>query len=104
MPTPIFTEELIWLISQKQDKLEAGHGLEINNGIIDISPSLLDTYIHNQAAASSDWTINHNLEKYPSVTVVDSAGSAVMGETLYIDANKIRIIFSAPFSGRAYLN
>ena len=62
------------------------------------------TYVYNQMSASAEWTITHNLDKYPSVTVVDSAGNAIMGELRYISANSLVVSFSAPFSGKAYLN
>jgi len=57
-----------------------------------------------QASASATWTIEHNLEKFPSVTVIDSANNVVYGNTTYIDENNLTINFSAPFSGKAYLN
>lgn len=66
------------------------------------SPST--TYIHEQGYASSQWTIYHFLGKYPSVTIVDSSGMAVMGEVTYSDENKVIVTFSSPFSGKAYLN
>ena len=62
------------------------------------------TYIHNQSTASAEWTINHNLNKYPSVTVVDSAGTICDGTVTYIDANTIVCNFNGAFSGTAYLN
>lgn len=63
-----------------------------------------NTYVFIQSIPSSIWTINHNLNKAPSVTVIDSAGSMVMGEINYIDMNNITIIFSGAFSGKALLN
>lgn len=57
-----------------------------------------------QASAEATWTIQHNLGKYPSVTVVDSANTVVIGEVQYVDLNNITITFSAAFSGKAYLN
>ena len=68
---------------------------------------LIDTdkrYVHTQNTSSSVWTINHSLEKFPSVTVVDSGGSIVLGEITYTDDNNITLTFSAAFSGVAYLN
>jgi hypothetical protein len=62
------------------------------------------TYLHNQSTTSDIWNIEHNLDKYPSVTVVDSGGSVVEGEVDYIDRNNITLAFSGAFSGRAYLN
>lgn len=63
-----------------------------------------NTYVFIQSIPSSVWTINHNLNKAPSVTVIDSAGSIVMGEINYIDMNNIIITFSGAFSGKALLN
>lgn len=62
------------------------------------------TYTHTQITPAAIWTIKHNLEKYPSVTVVDSAGSVVLGAVKYISENEIEITFSAAFSGKVYLN
>lgn len=60
--------------------------------------------VYNKNVPSNEWIINHNLEKYPSVTVVDSANSIITGEVTYIDMNNLKITFQAAFSGRAYLN
>lgn len=62
------------------------------------------TYIHEQNIASNQWVINHNLNKKPSITVVDSADNIVMGEENYIDNNTLVIKFKSNFKGRAYLN
>lgn len=62
------------------------------------------TYEHIQSTASAEWSIAHNLGKFPSVTVVDSAGTVVYGDVTYIDSNNLKITFSAEFGGTAYLN
>ena len=62
------------------------------------------SHAHNQAAASSAWVITHNLNKYPSVTITDSANDEVEGEVRYNGLNSLTVTFSAPFSGKAYLN
>lgn len=61
-------------------------------------------YVHSQTLASSTWTIAHNLNKFPSVTVVDSAGTVVNGEIKYVNKNEVNLIFSSEFSGKAYFN
>lgn len=66
--------------------------------------NLSDTYIHDQAVAASVWTINHNLGKYPSITVVDTGGNVVTGKYSYPDTNTIVAEFNAAFKGTAYLN
>ena len=62
------------------------------------------TYIYEHPAVSDTWTITHNLDKYPSVTVVDSAGTVVIGDVQYTDENTLVVTFAAAFSGTAYLN
>lgn len=61
-------------------------------------------YEHRQTEASSVWVIVHNLDKWPSVTVVDDAGNVVVGDVVYVNKDTVRVVFSAEFSGRAYLN
>lgn len=63
------------------------------------------TKIFIQSVASSRWTILHGMNKYPSVTIVDSSGQKVEGaDVVYISRSKIEIFFSASFSGKAFLN
>lgn len=62
------------------------------------------TFIYTQGTAARDWDIVHNLNKYPSITVADSAGTVVLGEAEYISQNEVILHFSAPFVGTAYLN
>lgn len=52
----------------------------------------------------SDVTIEHNLNKYPSVTVIDSADDIVVGDVVYLGLNTIRLLFSSSFSGRVTCN
>jgi len=62
------------------------------------------SYVYTQAIAASTWTINHNLGYYPSVTVVDSAGNVVSGDTNYTSENQVVVTFNGSFSGEAYLS
>ena len=59
---------------------------------------------HDQSISSDTWNITHRLGKFPSVTIVDSAGTHVVGDVQYVDISNIIITFSSPFSGIAYLN
>jgi len=61
-------------------------------------------FIHTQSASSSSWVVTHNLNKYPSVTVVDSAGTVVIGAVDYNSLNQATLTFNAPFGGKAYFN
>ena len=67
------------------------------------------TFTHNQSSTSDTWTITHNLNRFPSVTVVDSADTIVYGTVVYNSANQLTITFfqggsALAFSGKAYLN
>jgi hypothetical protein len=62
------------------------------------------TYVHNQISASNIWTINHNQMRFPSVSIVDTAGDLIMADVRYVDLNTIEIRFSGQTSGKAYLN
>ena len=62
------------------------------------------TFDFRQGVPSATWIIQHNLNKYPSATVVDSGKNVNIGDITYDSKNQITIRFSAPFSGEAYLN
>ena len=59
---------------------------------------------HQQGISSTTWTIKHNLNFYPNVTVVDSAGTIVEGEITYTNRNSLVLTFQSAFSGNAYLS
>jgi len=61
-------------------------------------------FTFTQGTPATTWTITHNLGKFPSVSVVDTADTQVYGDVEYIDDNSLRITFSAAFGGKAYLN
>ena len=60
-------------------------------------------FIFEQSVAATEWVIAHTLGGFPSVTVADSAGTAVFGEVKYDSTTQITISFTAAFSGYAYL-
>jgi len=64
----------------------------------------VDTYIHDQAVASNVWVVEHNMGKFPSVTVVDSAGTQFMVQVEYNSKNKLTIYINGSTTGKAYLN
>ena len=82
----------------------AGNGtaISIDNVIKVVSTTLGFTY--TQMTPATVWVINHNLGRYPSITIVDTGGNVVYGDYKYIDTNNMTATFSATFSGSAYLN
>lgn len=77
-------------------------GAVIDAGSVGSSKSVTP-YTHIQDVASTTWTINHNLGRYPQVTIVDSGGNEVVGDLLYNDQYTVTATFGAAFGGRAYL-
>lgn len=69
-----------------------------------VSASIKFKHIHVQAVAATEWNIIHELNCYPSVTVVDATKTEVIGNIEYVDLNTLKVSFSAAFSGEAYLN
>lgn len=57
-----------------------------------------------QTEPSSVWTIEHGLDKHPSVSIVDNEGNLIMGDVQYIDQNTVIVTLAIDFAGKAYLN
>lgn len=63
------------------------------------------SFVYDQGSPDDVWEIQHNLNKKPSVTVVNYYDVVVYGSVEYIDNNNVKITFEAgAFSGRAYFN
>tara|TARA_B110000858_G_scaffold197645_1_gene260073 strand:- start:9 stop:566 length:558 start_codon:yes stop_codon:yes gene_type:complete len=61
-------------------------------------------YVHTQSVSSATWVVTHSLGKHPSVSVTDSAGTAVVGKVDYDSLNQVTLNFKSTFSGKAYFN
>jgi len=61
-------------------------------------------FVHNQASASTTWSITHNMKFFPNVSIVDTALSKVIGEVVYTSENALTVTFSQSFAGKAYLS
>ena len=72
--------------------------------VFTLSTQPAPTFIFNQAVASATWTVNHNLSKFPSVTMVLNTGQKGYGDVTYIDDNNLTITFASAESGKAYMN
>ena len=80
--------------------------LQPNHVLIRSTESLSITaqrHVHTQSTASTTWVITHSLGGRPSITIVDSAGTVVIGEIQYNSNTQITVSFTAAFSGYAYL-
>ena len=72
--------------------------------VFTLSSQGVPTFIFNQNTVATVWNIQHNLGKFPSITVIDTGDTVVTGEYTYIDNNNVQLNFSAGFAGKAYLN
>ncbi len=61
-------------------------------------------FVFTQGIPTITWTIQHNLNKFCSVTVVSDSNNVMIGNITYDGLNELTITFSAAFSGKAYLN
>jgi hypothetical protein len=68
------------------------------------SLTIQNNYVHDQQVASATWVITHNMGKKPSVSIVDTADDEIIAEVKYNSNNQLTLSFSAPVSGKAYLN
>jgi hypothetical protein len=83
------------------------YGIAVYPGFVnpDIDPGAGDkNFVFIQAVAASVWYVQHDLDKFPSVSVVSDDNIQVFGEVEYIDTNNLTITFNGAFSGKAYMN
>lgn len=90
-------------------EIVAGAGMIIDNTdparpILSATGGSGDKNYTQEFTALSVVSATHNLQKYPSVTVINSAGDEVVGSVEYTDINNIIVTFTAPFTGRLTLN
>ena len=70
-----------------------------------ISSGLEDkTFVFEQGVPALVWNVNHNLGKFPSVSIVDTSNTNVFSQVDYVDNNNLTITNTAAFAGKAYLN
>jgi hypothetical protein len=63
-----------------------------------------DKYFEQAFTNLSSVVVNHELNKKPSVTVINSAGDQVIGEVEYHGLNSLTLTFSSSFSGTVVCN
>ena len=80
----------------------AGYIIEENSTIVNQSIPL--KVWGDAATPEATRYVSHGLNKFPSVTVVNSANEVVIGSVKYITTDQVQLIFSAAFSGKAYFN
>jgi hypothetical protein len=64
----------------------------------------LVSYRHIQNAPLATWTIVHNLNFYPNVTVFNTANDQVEGNVTHTNDTTLTITFSSATAGKAHLS
>jgi hypothetical protein len=64
----------------------------------------IDGVSFHSFSGGTAFTITHSLNKYPSVTVMDSAGSEVIGDIQHTSKNTFNITFNANQNARVFVN
>ncbi|WP_043349029.1 hypothetical protein [Methylobacterium sp. B1] len=93
-------------LSAYQVWLSLGHVGSMSDFIVSLKgdPGNAHTTAIAQPSPSAVWTLTHGLNRYPSVTLVDTAGDQFLADISFPDANTITVRLAAPTAGTAYLN
>ncbi len=88
-----------------QSVVVPGLSLPASTGTMTLGPSnATNAVTFTQTVATGGWTITHNLNRYVNVVVIDTSGNLVEPDVDYPSLNVVRLTFSAPTAGTAYLS
>ena len=61
-------------------------------------------YLYDRnSIVAANWIIDHNLSKYPQVTLIDDEGNLIEADIFYNSLNQVTVTFAEPTSGKAVL-
>lgn len=63
-----------------------------------------DVYQFVQSVPATEWTFTHGLNRYPSIVVVDSAGTTIIPDVEYLNQISVKLVFAFAVSGVACCN
>ena len=87
------------------DNIVAGQHISLTKSGNNITINSNDyTYEFTQTNPASTWQITHNLNKYPSVTILDSNKERIYAPVNFTNKNSLSIDFSEPVAGTAIMN
>jgi hypothetical protein len=105
--------EIVEIVADPGVPGESAYQIAVANGFVGDEASWLASLVGAeggapleffQVASSAEWTVVHNLGRHPvAITVYDTANTIVIGGVIYDSDNQLRLVFSAPFSGRVVL-
>jgi hypothetical protein len=78
-------------------------GVQGPAGLAHFDPSFV-SFAYEQMTNAKVWNITHNLGFRPNAMVMDYGQNDIECDIEYVDVNEIRLTFSDPVSGYAYLS
>jgi hypothetical protein len=101
-PTPVVVNVTVTLPPPSAPVSVAPLGTPGPRGPIGIPGVSTPAYLHTQTAPAASWIIEHNLNRYPQVTVIVD-GSEVFADVVFSTLNRVTIVHGEPTSGLAAL-
>lgn len=76
-----------------------------NNDFIKVTTfsAITDSFAFTQNPESTTWIINHNLNRFPKVLILDDTGNDIEGDLKYNSLTQLTINFNRAVRGTAYL-
>lgn len=101
--SPLSAAEIIEALehgSGTADQLVRGNGTlaALTNTDIVNAGGIVAIY-HYQNSPQSVWTVNHNLGRLPTVTVIDSTNEVVFADIAHVSLSQFTVTFQAPLAG-----
>jgi phosphosulfolactate phosphohydrolase-like enzyme len=62
------------------------------------------TFVYTQSSPANNWIVNHDLDKYPSITILDTEGFQVEADVEYTSLNQVVLTFNPAFAGKVIAN
>lgn len=97
------TDNILASAAQVYDNIQGMSQEEINAQIINSGNISINALTYIQEELSNKWVITHNMNKFPSVTIIDSDNCLVFADVHYDSENQITINFSKEIKGKVYL-
>lgn len=94
-PSQTAEGQVVW--NSVTNELTVGSGSDT----IIIASAAGDSFQHTQGAADTTWIVNHNLGRFPAVTVLDSAGTEIEADIDHNTINQVEITLAEAISGIA---
>lgn len=63
-----------------------------------------DIFEHDQTTPLQDWTVNHNLGRYPELTIIGDDGNQVITDVEHVSVNTAIVHFATLTTGKAVCN